>query len=78
MYQNLDSHKLGVLCHHLGITNKASHRALGDAEATHKVFNDIYEKILVNSGKDRIQIDYKFLKKLSATPKKKVASLLRN
>ena len=53
IYQNLDSHKLGVLCHYLGITNKASHRALGDAEATHKVFNAICERIKISSGRNQ-------------------------
>jgi DNA polymerase III subunit epsilon len=75
IYQNLDSHKLGVLCHYLGVTNKASHRALGDAEATFKVFNAICKKIKISSGRN--QIDYKYLKKLSETPKKKVATLLQ-
>ena len=73
IYQDLDSHKLGVLCHYLGVTNKASHRALGDAEATHKVFSAICEKIKICSGNQ----DYEYLKKLSKTPKKDVASLLR-
>ncbi|MDC0255618.1 3'-5' exonuclease [Bacteriovoracales bacterium] len=74
IYQDLDSHKLGVLCHYLGVRNKASHRALGDAEATHKVFKAICEKIKISSGN---QVDYNYLKKLSKTPKKDVASLLR-
>jgi DNA polymerase III epsilon subunit family exonuclease len=75
MYQNLGSHKLGVLCHYLGITNKASHRALGDAQATHKVFKAICERIKRSSGRN--QIDYKYLTRLSKIPKKKVASFLR-
>ena len=75
IFQNLDSHKLGVLCNYLGFTNKASHRALGDAEATHKVFNAICEKIKVSGSRN--QINYNFLKKLSEAPKKKVSSLLQ-
>ncbi|MCK5073611.1 MAG: 3'-5' exonuclease [Bacteriovoracaceae bacterium] len=75
MYQDLDSHKLGVLCNYLGFTNKASHRALGDAEATHKVFNAICERIKISSGRN--QVDYKYLTKLSKVPKKKVASWFR-
>ena len=75
MYQNLNSHKLGTLCNYLGVTNKASHRALGDAEATHKVFSAICERVKTKSG--RTQIDYEYLKKLSKVPKKNVASSLR-
>lgn len=75
IFQELDSHKLGVLCNYLGFTNKASHRAIGDAEATHKVFNAICEKIKNNSGREKV--DYDFLIKLSKTPKKDIASILR-
>jgi DNA polymerase-3 subunit epsilon len=75
MYQELNSHKLGVLCDHLGFTNKASHRAVGDAEATHKVFNAICERVKLGSGKK--QIDYQYLAKLSKIPKKKVATWLK-
>ena len=74
VFQNLDSHKLGVLCNFLGLKNKASHRALGDAEATHKVFNAICERVKIQTGKN--QVEYHFLKKLSKTPKKNVSSLL--
>ena len=74
VFQNLDSHKLSVLCNYLGFTNKASHRALGDARATHKVFKAICKRIQTSSVEN--QIDYKFLKKLSKTPMKKVAFLL--
>lgn len=74
IFQNLDSHKLGVLCNYLGFTNKASHRALGDAEATYKVFNAICERIKLQSGKN--QVEYDFLKKLSKVPKKNIFSLL--
>lgn len=76
LYQNLDSHKLGVLCDHLGFINKASHRALDDAQVTHKVFNAICKKILLNSG--RTQIDFSYLAKLSKVPKKKVDYWLSN
>ncbi len=75
MYQNLDSHKLGVLCNYLGVTNKASHRALGDAEATHKVFNAICERVKISSGRNKV--DYKYLTRLSKIPKKNVASFLQ-
>jgi DNA polymerase-3 subunit epsilon len=74
VFQDLDSHKLGVLCRHLGFVNKASHRALGDAEATHKVFNAICEKVKHVSGRN--QIDFDYLEKLSKVPKKKVSSWL--
>lgn len=74
VFQNLDSHKLGVLCNFLGFKNKASHRALGDAEATHKVFNAICERLKIQTGKN--QVEYHFLKKLSQIPKKNVSSLL--
>ena len=70
MYQNLNSHKLGSLCDYLGFINKASHRALGDAEATHKVFDAICDKIKQRSGKKNLDIN--FLSKLSKIPKKKV------
>ena len=63
------------LCKFLGFTNKSSHRALGDAEATHKVFNAICENIKVQSG--RKKVEYNFLKKLSQIPKKNVSSLLQ-
>ena len=75
MYQELDSHKLGVLCNYLGFTNKASHRALGDAEATHKVFGAICDRIKQNSG--RKQLDVNYLSRLSKIPKKKVASWIK-
>lgn len=75
IYQHLDSHKLGVLCSYLGFTNKASHRALGDAQVTHKVFSAICEEVKINSGRD--QIDYKYLTSLSKVPKKKVSTWLR-
>jgi len=75
IFQDLDSHKLGVLCSYLGFTNKASHRAIGDAEATHKVFDAICERVKKNSGRD--QIDYQYLAKLSKVPKKNVAAWLR-
>ena len=74
VFQNLDSHKLGVLCNFLGLKNKASHRALGDAEATHKVFNAICERVKIQTGKN--QVEYHFLKELNKTPKKNVSSLL--
>jgi DNA polymerase-3 subunit epsilon len=76
MYQELDSHKLGALCSYLGFTNKASHRALGDAEVTHKVFNAILERIQITSGRN--QVDCKYLTKLSKIPKKKVEAWLRD
>jgi DNA polymerase-3 subunit epsilon len=76
MYQDLESHKLGVLCSYLGFTNKASHRALGDAEATHKVFSAICERVKSNSG--RSQVDHKYLTSLSKIPKKKVSTWLRS
>ena len=75
IYQNLESHKLGTLCKFLGFTNKSSHRALSDAEATHKVFNAICENIKTQSGKKHLE--YSFLKKLSTIPKKNVSSLLQ-
>ncbi len=75
IYQELDSHKLDALCRYLGFTNKASHRALGDAEATHKVFDAICQRIKESSGRN--QIDYRYLAKLSKIPKRKVASWLR-
>ncbi|MEC7181651.1 MAG: 3'-5' exonuclease, partial [Bdellovibrionota bacterium] len=74
IYQNLHSHKLSVLCNFLGFINKASHRALGDAEATHLVFNAICKRIKTQSGKG--QVEYSFLKKIIKTPKKNVLSLL--
>ena len=74
IYQNLDSHKLNVLCNFLGFINKASHRALGDAEATHLVFDAICKRIKAQSGKG--QVEYSFLKKIIKTPKKNVLSLL--
>lgn len=75
IYQDLDSHKLGVLCQYLGFKNRATHRALGDAEATHQVFNAICEQVKASSG--RSQVDYKYLTRLSKVPKKKVSSWLR-
>jgi DNA polymerase III epsilon subunit family exonuclease len=74
MYQELDSHKLGVLCSYLGFTNKSSHRALEDAEVTHKVFHAICERVKTGSGRDKI--DYQYLSKLSKVPKKRVAAWL--
>lgn len=75
IYQELNSHKLSSLCDHLGFINKASHRALEDAEVTHKVFNAICEKIKISSGRN--QIDYDYLAKLSKVPKKNVVNWLR-
>jgi DNA polymerase-3 subunit alpha (Gram-positive type) len=37
----LQNYKLSSLCEHFGITNNASHRALGDVEATHKIFTKL-------------------------------------
>lgn len=76
IYQNLDSHKLEVLCRHLGFTNKASHRAVGDAEATHKVLIDICEQIKKHNGKNQITSAY--LAKLTRVPKKNIDSWLRS
>jgi DNA polymerase-3 subunit epsilon len=76
MYQELSSHKLGVLCNHLGYVNEASHRALEDAEVTHKIFSEIYEKVKAESSQTNIDQDY--LARLSKVPKKKVSSWLRN
>ncbi|OUR97438.1 hypothetical protein A9Q84_14020 [Halobacteriovorax marinus] len=70
VYQQLHSHKLGVLCQHVGFTNQASHRALGDAEATFYVLDDILKKVKSSSGKNELSADY--LAKLSKVPKKKV------
>lgn len=75
IFQNLDSHKLSALCNYLGFENKASHRALGDAEATYKVFDAICESIKANSGRD--QIDYNYLAKITKTPKKDIAEFFR-
>ena len=74
VFQELQSHKLGVLCNYLGFRNKASHRALGDAEATHKVFTAIIERVKSTSAQSRI--DAKYLSRLSKVPRKKVASWL--
>lgn len=35
----LPSYSLGKLCHHLGIENNSRHRAMGDAEATSRLFS---------------------------------------
>ena len=43
----LPSYGLGKLCHHLGIENEDRHRAMGDAEATAKLFS-----LLLQSDKD--------------------------
>jgi DNA polymerase-3 subunit epsilon len=75
MFQELNSHKLGVLCDYLGFENEASHRAIGDAKATHKVFNALCAKIEENSSRDKI--DYDYLAKLSKVPKKKVSTWLK-
>ena len=37
----LRNYKLSSLCEHFRITNNASHRALGDVEATHKIFTKL-------------------------------------
>ncbi len=75
MYQDLNSHKLGHLCHHLGFINKASHRALGDARVTFKVFHQICEKVKQRSGME--EIDLQYLAALSKVPKKKVPDWLQ-
>jgi DNA polymerase-3 subunit epsilon len=75
IFQGLDSHKLGVLCDFLGFKNKASHRALGDAQATQKVFLAICEKIKNDSGKQELNSEY--LYKLSKVPKKQVNAWLK-
>ncbi len=76
IYQSLDSHKLEVICRHLGLINVASHRAIGDAEVTHKVLNDICDQIKRHSWKNQISPQY--LAKLSKIPKKNVQSWLRS
>lgn len=76
IYQQLGSHKLDVLCRHLGFVNKASHRAIGDAEVTHKVFQDICSIVKNSSGKDTLCSDYLF--KLTKIPKKNVATWMRS
>jgi len=74
IYQELGSHKLEYLCRHLGLVNRASHRALGDVEVTFKVFDNLCDRIRQKSGKDEISFDY--LGKLSKVPKKKVLEWL--
>lgn len=39
IYPGLHSYSLGKICQHLGIENKSHHRAMGDAEATTKLFS---------------------------------------
>ena len=39
----LSSKKLGVICEHLGIVNEQAHRAMGDVDATVKVFSHFLE-----------------------------------
>src|ERR1700753_3545352 len=39
----LPSYSLGKLCHHLGIENESRHRAMGDADATAKLFSILLE-----------------------------------
>lgn len=74
IFQSLSSHKLSSLCAHLGHTNRASHRALGDAEATFKVLQNILDQIKVKSGKRDLSLE--FLTKLSRVAKKDVNSWL--
>jgi DNA polymerase-3 subunit epsilon len=76
IYQNLDSHKLEIICHYLGFINKASHRAIGDAEATHKVLIDICDHVKRRSGKNQLSPQY--LATLTKIPKKDVESWLRS
>lgn len=70
IYQELNSHKLENLCNHIGVINKASHRALEDAEVTFKVFNDICKKIKIYSSKEKLNFNY--LTRLTKVPKNKV------
>jgi len=44
----LPSYSLGKLCHHLGIQNESRHRAMGDAEATAKLFSLLLQNDLGN------------------------------
>jgi DNA polymerase-3 subunit epsilon len=75
IFQELDSHKLGYLCRHLGYVNKASHRAFEDAEVTYKVFGSICDRVKQMSDKDELSAE--FLTRLSKVPKKKVAQWLQ-
>lgn len=74
IYQELSSHKLGNLCDHIGVVNKASHRALGDAQVTFKLFQHICKNVKMESTQKDITSDY--LLELSKIPKKKVKDWL--
>lgn len=41
----LKSHKLSCLCEHFKIENSSAHRAMSDVEATHKIFNNLLERM---------------------------------
>lgn len=47
IFPGLPSYGLGKVCHHLGIENDSRHRAMGDAEATAKLFS-----LLIQNDKD--------------------------
>jgi DNA polymerase-3 subunit epsilon len=74
LLQSLDSHKLGNICKHLGYTNKAAHRALGDVEVTLKVFQELLTQIRQRTNIDTIAPE--FLTNLTKVQKKKVKDWL--
>jgi len=62
IYPGLHSYSLGKICQHLGIENKSHHRAMGDAEATTKLFSLLLQndnenhitKALKQSSKEQV------------------------
>ncbi len=39
----LRSYKLSCLCEHFSVRNNTAHRAMGDAKATHQIFNELLD-----------------------------------
>ncbi len=74
LYQDIHSHKLGNLVEFLAIpTDGVFHRALADSEMTGRLWTKMTEDVKRHRGCD---VSFDFMRRLSKTPKQKVAKLL--